>query len=99
MEMIVRIELLIPSMQNGNEPEFAAQAAFLIQTKAQQGLGYGLEEDIEHGLLVAEDDRIEIVRKREDRVEVIDRQKLGLARLYPSFTWDVLTFGTMTIPA
>jgi hypothetical protein len=99
MQMIVRTQLLIPSVQNGNKTQFAAQASLLIQTEAQQRLGYGLEEDIEHGLLVTKDNRIEIVRKRKYRVEVIDGQKLRLACLYPSLTWDALTFGTMTIPA
>ena len=41
------IELLVPAVQNGNKAQFATQSVFGIMAKAQQGLGYGLEKDVE----------------------------------------------------
>ena len=70
MEMKVGLKLLVPGMQNGHEPQFATQSVFRLKAKAEQGFGYGAEEDIEHDLLVAQDDRVEGVGQGKDGMEI-----------------------------
>src|SRR5262249_56080156 len=79
VQMEVRPQLLVPGMQDQGGAEGAAQ---VLAAELQQRSGRGVEQQVEDGplvLLVTEDQRVELMRQRENVVEVGDRQQLGLA--------------------
>ena len=49
--------------------------------------------------LIKADERIEQVRQRKYRVEILDRQKQFFASLYPAFAVQFLALGTMSVTA
>lgn len=53
MKMVV--QLLVPSMQHGNEADDSAKAVFRIPAEGEQGRGYGSEQDCQDDALVAQD--------------------------------------------
>ena len=65
----------------------------------QQGLGHGPEEEVTDDSLVAQGERVELVRQGEDQMKVGDRQELGLPLLKPPGFGQRLAFRAMTIPA
>jgi len=99
MEVEVGIELLVPGMQDGDESHVSAQSISGVTTKAQESFGYGVKQDREHSFLIAQNNGITLVGKREYGVKVADGHKLCLAGFKPSFARDVLTCGTVTVSA
>ncbi len=57
------------------------------------------EQKGKHHFFVLQNDRVELVRKREDAVEVWNRQEFLLPLLNPLFLHHRLTLRTMSIPA
>ena len=90
------IEELVPGVQDGNEAQFSTK---LVLAEAKQGLGDGLEQDVEHHGLVTKDHGVELVGQGKDEVEVLCGQKLRLSRLKPAFPWYVLTGGAVSVTA
>jgi hypothetical protein len=62
-------------------------------------LGRGLEQKAIDDCLVLVGDGGHLMRQREDHVEILDRQQIGLARLQPSTGGGALARRAMPIPA
>jgi hypothetical protein len=99
MEMEVRIELLVPGMQNGDESHLSAQAVSGVTAEAQEGCGDGVKEDREHGFLIAQNNGVKLVGEREYGMKVAHGQELGLAGFKPSLARDVLALGAVPVSA
>lgn len=85
-------------MQNGNEAKLTLETPLRILGKALQCLFDCRKEDIEHLPLIAQDDRVKIMRKSEDQMEVSARQQFGSTVVEPTFLNQGLAFGTMPVP-
>ena len=71
----------------------------VISSYGAQGFGRGLEEDVVYHFLVLVSDCGNLVRHREDDVEVLAVEKFRLAVFYPLCAGQRLTLGTMAISA
>ena len=98
MQVGMKMQILPPAMQHGEEPEFHAQTLG-VAGNGEQGLGGGAEEDIVDGLFVVEGDGGDGLGEREDHVEVLGGQQLFAALLQPFFACGTLTLGAMAVAA
>jgi hypothetical protein len=99
VDMQVRPQLLVPGVQDHGDAERAAQ---VVPAELEQRLSRRPEQQLEHGpliLLLAQDERIELVREGEHMVEIRDWQQFSLPRFPPLRFDQGLTFGTMSMPA
>src|SRR5262249_33792367 len=97
MHMEVRPQLLVPGMQDHGDAERAAE---VVAAELKQGLGGGLEQQVQQGpliVLVAEDQRVELVRQGGEVVGGADRQEPGLRSGQPLRPGEGLAFGAMAI--
>ena len=62
-------EGLVPGMEHGKQAECSTQVSV---GKLQQGLGDGPEQDGTEDFLVAQSNRVELMRESKDQVEVTD---------------------------
>ena len=85
-------------MQNSDNAKLAFKAPLRICGKGLQRLLGCRKEGIEHLSLIAQDDRIEIMRKCKDQMEVPARQQLSFAIVEPTFLNQRLAFRTMPVP-
>jgi hypothetical protein len=69
VQMRMMQKILSPGMQNGEEANACAQM-FRVAGNGEQGFGSGVEQDVVNRLLVAEGDPGDLVRHRENHVEV-----------------------------
>jgi hypothetical protein len=67
--------------------------------EGKQGFCHGLKKDIEHDLFIAHNDRIEIMREGEYRMEIDDGEDLCFASPKPSFPWYILALGAVAVAA
>ena len=87
-----------PGVQDGEEADLRAEV-FGIGGYGTQGFGRGLEENAVDHLLVLVGDRGNLVRHREDDVEVLAVEKFGLAVFDPLGAGQRLALGAMAIRA
>jgi hypothetical protein len=52
MEMKMKVQALVPGMQDGDEAQLAPEALLAVTAEGQEGLGHRPEKDIDHGLFV-----------------------------------------------
>lgn len=69
VQMEVVSESLVPSMEHGNEAERSPQ---MSAGKLQQGLRDGSEQDSAEDLFVAEGNRVQLMSKSKDQMEIAD---------------------------
>jgi hypothetical protein len=62
----------------------AELAAEVSASKVQQRLGDGLKQQMQKGLLVDQDQRIQLMRESEHQMEVTDRKQLRLLLVQPA---------------
>ncbi len=98
MQMGMMLEFLTPGMEHAEEADFGAQMAG-ITGDFEQRFGTGAEQEIVDDLLVLQGQRGELPRKREDDMDVGDRQEFATPRLQPTVASGGLTLGTVPIPA
>ena len=96
VQMDMRVEFLIPGVEDAGNPEFTAEG---VVGKAEQGFGDRAEKDIEDDFFIAEGQGVEFVGQREDGMEIRDGQKFGLARGQPLRFGERLAFGAMAVSA
>jgi hypothetical protein len=91
-------QLRPPGVEHSEEPNFGTQM-FGISGYGAEGFCRGAEENAVDRLLVLVGDRGNLFRQREDDVEVLAVEELGLAVLDPFSTGQRLTFGAVAIAA
>ena len=96
MEMLR--EILSPRVQNRGDADRAAKVP-RVTTEGEQGVGGRAKEQRVDHPRIALGERVEIVRQREDDVEVRNRQQVGPARGEPPFLGERLALGAMPIAA
>ena len=82
-------------MQDGEESDLCAQV-FRICGNFQQGLGTGLEQQVEEDGLAGECQWVQFMGHGEDDVEVVGVEQIALLRLDPSLASLRLALGTAT---
>ena len=98
MHVRVKQQVLPPGVQNAEEADGGSQV-FGISRDLQQGVGAGLEQQTVDLLLVLQGERVQLMRQREDDVEVAHRQHFGLSLGDPAVAGRGLTLGTVAIAA
>ncbi len=91
-------DLLSPAVQDGGEADLCAEVVWVLGDRLE-GLRAGSEEDVEEEQLVAEHEGVQLLRDREDDVEVGHGQQALLAGLEPLVFLEALALGTVPIPA
>src|ERR1017187_2794855 len=98
MQVGMKVKVLPPGMEYGEEPGFHPQALG-IAGNGEQGLGDGAEEDVVDDLLVVEGDVGDGLGQSEDHVKVFGGQQLGGALLDPLGSCRAPALGAMTVAA
>ena len=98
VDMGMKLEALIPTMEHAEESDLGAQVAG-IAGELQQGCGTGLEQEVEDHLLVLESERSEFARQSEDEMHVAGGQKFPFACLEPALARVALAPRTVPISA
>src|ERR1019366_9322219 len=98
MQVGMKVKVLPPAMEHGEESGFHPQA-LRIGGNGEQGLGDGAEEHVVDNLLVVEGDGGKGRGEGEDHVKVIGGQQLGGALLDPLSACRALALGTMAVAA
>src|ERR1700722_825803 len=83
MDVEVSLELLVPGVQDHGDARLAAE---MVAAELEQGLGGGLEEQVQQDaliVLVTQDQGIELMRQREDVVEIGDGEQFRPACFEP----------------
>jgi hypothetical protein len=83
-------------VQDAEEADLGAKM-FWIQRNLQKGLGYSTEQQVVEFDLVLEDERVQLMRKREHDMEISCRQKFPLAGGDPTLSRLALAFWTVAI--
>jgi hypothetical protein len=81
VEVEMRTESLIPGVEYGQKAELAAEVS---APKVEQRLRDGLKQEMEKRLFVGEDQWVELVRERENQMEVTDRKQFCLTLIQPA---------------
>lgn len=82
-----------PGVQDGEEPDLGAQPVG-IGGHLQQGLGSGLEQQVEEWPGCGESQGVQFVGQGEDDVEVVGVDEIALLRFEPSPPFLHLAFWT-----
>jgi hypothetical protein len=90
---------LVPGVQDRRDAERAAEAALGIGPEFQKRLRHRAKENVVDRRLVAKRDGIKLMRKREDKMEVRDRQKFFLPGLKPPRRGQRLALRAMAVAA
>src|SRR6266849_692693 len=98
MDMGMEPELLIPSMQHGEEADFRAEV-FRIASDFEKCFRTGAEQQIVDDFLVLQNQRRELRRKCEDHMDVARREKFSLTCCDPAFPSRGLTLRAVSIAA
>jgi hypothetical protein len=98
MQVRVMHQVAPPTVQDSEEADLRAEV-FRIGGYSTQGLSRGLKEDVIDHLLVLVGDRGNLVRNREDDVEVLAVEKFSLTAFDPLGAGQRLTFWAMPIAA
>lgn len=98
MQMRVMQHGLPPGVKDGDEADLGAQVLGIGSDRAQ-GLGSGVKQDfVDHGLVLV-GDRGDFLGQREDYVEIVSGNELGLAILQPLRAHQGLTLRAVAISA
>src|SRR5215831_19446804 len=98
MNVRVMGERLAPRVQNRREADLGTEMLGILGNGLER-LGRGLEQKPIDHLLVLVGNSGDLLRQREDYVEVLDRQQIGLARFQPSVGGRALARRAMSVPA
>ncbi len=96
--MEVLREGLPPRVKDRRDPDRAAEVP-RIAPEGKEGTGGRAETDRVEDARIALRERVEVVRQREDDVEVRNGQEVGRARREPPLCRQRLTLRTVTIAA
>jgi hypothetical protein len=92
----VGVEFLVPAVQDGNKAQLAVHVIF---TKGQKGFGCRGKQAVEHRCFIVQNSGVQFMRQGEDDMEVAGRQDLVFSFFKPTFSWHVLAFGAVPVPA
>src|SRR5258708_6044034 len=98
MDMWVGREFLTPGMQNTAEADFCTEV-FGIAGHFEESFCTGSEEEIVEDLLVLQDQRGQMTRKREDHMDVTRWEKLLATCCEPAIASSCLTLRAVAISA
>ena len=93
MDMIMGQQVGSPAVQDGEKADLCAQALG-VGGHFQQGLGTGLEQQVEQWPGRRQCQRVQFVGQGEDDVEVVGVEQVALLRLEPSLAGLRLAFWT-----
>ena len=93
MDVVMAQQGLTPGMQDGEKSNLCAEP-FRISSDFEQGLGTGVEEQIEKWPGRSQGQRVQFVRHGEHDVEVVGVEQISLLRLEPSPAFLRLALGT-----
>jgi hypothetical protein len=91
-------KVLSPGVQKSEASDLGAEM-LRVSGERQEGLGSGAKQDPVDGAAILECQRGELVRKRENDVEVLDVEHLLLTGLKPRGTCSALTLRAMPVTA
>ena len=94
--MEVLREILPPRVEDRGDADRAAEVP-RVTSEGEQRVGGRAKEERVDDARIALRQRVEVVRQREDDVEVRNRQQVGAARREPPFLGEGLTLGAMAI--
>jgi len=83
MDMVMNQEVRTPGVQDGEESDLRTEMIG-IAGHLEQGLGAGIEEQIEERLGRSHPQRVQLVGQREDDMEVVGVDEIALLKLEPS---------------
>src|SRR5664279_2512328 len=92
VDMVMGQEVRTPRVQDGEEPDLGAEP-FSISRHLEQGLGAGLEQQIEQSPAGSQAQRVQFVGHSEDNVKVVSVEQIALLRLEPSSAGLCLALG------
>src|SRR6267142_1792163 len=98
MDMGMEPELLIPSMQHGEEADFRAEVS-RIASDFEKCFRTGAEQQIVDDFLILQGQCRELRRKCEDHMDVARREKFSLTCGDPAFSGRDLTLRAVSIAA
>ena len=96
MYMRVGRELLTPGMQNAEEADFCTEVLG-IAGHFEKSFRTGAKQETVEDLLVLQDQRGQVTRKREDHMHVLRRKKFPATLFQPTFPSACLTLRAMPI--
>jgi hypothetical protein len=96
--MWVKFEFLSPAVQHAEEADFSTEMLG-ITSDFQKSFRTGAKQEIVDDLLVLQDQRGQMTRKREDHMDVARREKLLLTRCEPAIASSCLTLRAVPISA
>jgi hypothetical protein len=99
VEVVVFDQRLAPGVQDSEEADLSFQPPLGIATELLKGGVDLAKEQVEQGLAVVTDERVELVREGEDDVEVRDRDQLAHALGQPSLPRRALAGRAMAVAA
>ncbi len=98
MDMRVKFEFLSPTVQDAEEADFCTEMLGVARD-FPKGFRTGAKQEIVEHLLVLQDQRGQMTRKREDHMDVTRREKLLAARCEPAVASSCLTLWAVPISA
>src|SRR5258708_34343774 len=98
MDMGMKLQLLTPRVQHGEEADFCAEVSG-IASDFEKCFGTGAEQQIVDRFLVLQSQWRELGRKCKDHMDVARRGKFSLTGGDPTFSGRGLTFRAMSIRA
>jgi hypothetical protein len=98
MYMRVKFEFLSPAVQHAEEADFRTEMLGIARD-FQKGFRTGAKQEIVDDLLVLQDQRSQMTRKREDNVDVARREKFLATRCEPAIASSCLTLRAVPISA
>ena len=96
VQVRMRREGLSPGVEQAKESELGVELTF---SDIEQRAGDRLKEQVIHQTLVMEHERVKLVREREDRMEVRDRQEFVGAFFNPLLGLAALALRTVPVAA
>ena len=96
--MRVKAQILIPGMQYCHEARLHLSALALLG-QFKERLGGRFEEHIVHGLLVVENQWVDLVGLGDHHVKVVDGKDVFQPILQPFCALQALTFRAIAVPA
>ena len=98
MYMRVKFEFLTPTVQHAEEADFRTEMLGIARD-FQKGFRTGAKQEIVDDLLVLQDQRSQMTRKREDHMDVARREKFLATRCEPAIASSCLTLWAVPISA
>ena len=96
MDMWVNVEFLTPGVQDAEETDFCTEMLGIARD-FEKGFRTGVKQEIVDDLLVLQDQRGQMTRKREDHVHVRRRKKFPATLFQPTFASARLTLWSVPI--